>query len=184
MRITISALIGIAVVGLLAGCGPLSSSSSSSAAAAGGGTSAASTSGSGSSGGGTATGCPQSSTVSADLGISGLTTETSKAVTSQGHTGYACAYSAGTSFVQVTLVNGISSSFMSTAAQKAASVAGGLKTVPGFADQAYSFSISEAGITENELIARKGSVEAVVASGATLTQEEALVQSIFTQDGA
>jgi hypothetical protein len=91
---------------------------------------------------------------------------------------------AGTSFVQVTLVNGISSSFMSTAAQKTASVAGGLKTVPGFADQAYSFSISEAGITENELIARKGSVEAVVAAGATLTQEEALAQSIFTQDGA
>jgi hypothetical protein len=73
---------------------------------------------------------------------------------------------------------------MSTAAQQAASVAGGLKTVPGFADQAYSFTISEEGITENELIARKGSVEAVVASGATLTQEEALAQSIFTQEGA
>ena len=186
MRITTSALTGIAAVGLLAGCGPLSSSSST--AAAGGSTPAASTSGSASSGsgssGGTATGCPQSSTVSADLGISGLTTQTSKAATSQGHTGYACAYMAGTSFVQVTLVNGISSSFMSTAAQKTASTAGGLKTVPGFADQAYSFSISEAGITENELIARKGSVEAVVAAGATLTQEEALAQSIFTQDGA
>jgi hypothetical protein len=182
MRITTSALTGIAAVGLLAGCGPLSSSSST--AAAGGSTPATSTSGSGSSGGGTATGCPQSSTVSADLGISGLTTQTSKAATSQGHTGYACAYMAGTSFVQVTLVNGISSSFMSTAAQKTASTAGGLKTVPGFADQAYSFSISEAGITENELIARKGSVEAVVAAGATLTQEEALAQSIFTQDGA
>lgn len=177
------------MVGLLAGCGPLSSSSSTGAAGtAGGSTPAASTSGSassgpGSSGSGTAAGCPQSSTVSADLGISGLTTQTSKAATSQGHTGYACAYAAGTSIVQVTLVNGISSSFMSTAAQQAASVAGGLKTVPGFADQAYSFSISEAGITENELIARKGSVEAVVASGATLTQEEALAQSIFTQDG-
>jgi hypothetical protein len=61
--------------------------------------------------------------------------------------------------------------------------AGGLKTVPGFADQAYSFSISEAGITENELIARQGSVEAVVASGATLSQEETLAQSIFAQDG-
>jgi hypothetical protein len=135
MRITTSALIGIAVVGLLAGCGPLSSSSST--AAAGGSTPAASTSGSGSSGGGTAAGCPQASTVSADLGISGLTTQTSKAATSQGHTGYACAYAAGTSIVQVTLVNGISSSFMSTAAQQAASVAGALKTVPGFADQAY-----------------------------------------------
>lgn len=191
MRITKSALIGVAAVGLLAGCGPLSSSSSTSTstAAAGGTASAASTSGaassgSGSSGGGAATGCPQSSTVSADLGISGLTTQTSKAATSQGHTGYACVYAAGTGFAQVTLVNGISSSFMSTAAQKAAGVAGGLKTVPGFADQAYSLSISEAGITENELIARKGSVEAVVASGATLSQEEALAQSIFTQDGA
>jgi hypothetical protein len=190
MRITTPALIAVAAVGLLAGCGP----SSSSTAAAGGSTPAASTpgpassgpasSGPGSSGGGTATGCPQSSTVSADLAISGLTTQISKAETSQGHTGYACAYTAGTSFVQVTLVNGITSSFMSTAAQKAASVAGALKTVPGFADQAYSFSIAEASITENELIARKGSVEAVVASGATLSQEEALAQSIFTQEGA
>lgn len=178
MRITTSAIIGIAVVGLLAGCG----SSASSTPAAGGGTFTASTSGSGSSGGGTATSCPQASTVSADLGISGLTTQTSKATTSQGHTGYACVYAAGTTIVSVTLVNGISSSFMSTAAQKTASVAGGLKPVPGFADQAYSFSISDAGITENELIARKGSVEAVVSSGATLSQEEALAQSIFTQD--
>ena len=192
MRITTSAFIALAAVGLLAGCGPLSSSSST--AAAGGSTSAASasaasasgsaSSGSGSSGGGTATGCPQSSTVSADLAISGLTSQTSKAATSAGHTGYACAYTAGTSFVEVTLVNGISSSFMSAAAQKTASAAGSLKAVPGFADQAYSFSFSEAGITENELIARKGSVEAVVASGATLSQEEALAQSIFTQDGA
>lgn len=186
MRITTSALIGIAVAGLLAGCG---SSSSSSTAAAGSSSAAPSTSGlassgSSSSGGGTATGCPQASTISASLGISGLATQANKAVTSQGHTGYACVYAAGTSIVDVTLVNGISSSFMSTAAQKKASVAGGLKTVPGFADQAYSFTISNAGITENELIARKGSVEATVMSGATLSQEEALTQSIFTQDGA
>lgn len=180
------------MVGLLAGCG--SASSSSSAAAAGGSASAAATSaastsgsansGSSSSGGGTATSCPQSSVVSADLGISGLTTQTSKATTSQGHTGYACVYEAGTSFASVTLVNGVSSSFMSTAAQKTASTMGGLKAVPGFADQAYSFTVSEAGITENELIARKGSVEAVISSGASLSQEEALAQSIFTQDGA
>jgi hypothetical protein len=117
--------------------------------------------------------------------MSSLTTLTNKAETSQGHTGYACAYSAGTTFVQVTLVNGITSSFMSTAAQKSASVAGGgFKTVSGFADQAYNLSISEEGTTENELIARKGSLEAVIASGATLSQEEALAQAVFTQAGA
>jgi hypothetical protein len=111
--------------------------------------------------------------------------QTNKAETSQGHTGYACVYAAGISIVTVTLVNGISSSYMSTAAQQASKVAaGGLKTVSGFADQAYSFSITEAGITENELIARKGSLEAVVASGASLSQEETLAQSIFTQNGA
>jgi hypothetical protein len=190
MRITTSALIGIAVVGLLAGCGPSSSTTASlSTGPAGSSTSAATasgsaSSGSGSSGGGTATGCPQASTVSVGLGISGLTTESSKGETSQGHTGYACVYTAGTNLVQVTLVNGISSSFMSTAAQEAANAGDKLTTVSGFADQAYSFSITEAGITENELIARKGSMEAVVTSGATLSQEETLAQSIFTQDGA
>lgn len=190
MRITTSALIGIAAVGLLAGCGSASSSSSTAvvggivSAAGTSGTSGSANSGSGSSGGGSATGCPEASTVSSGLGISGLTTQTSKSATSQGHTGYACVYMAGTKIVQVTLVNGISGSFMSTAAQKAASAAGGLKTVTGFADQAYSFTISEGGFTENELIARKGSVEAVVASSATLSREEALAQSIFTQDGA
>ncbi len=195
MRITTSALIGIAAVGLLAGCGPSSSStaavggSASAASASAASTSGSANSGSGSSGG-TAAGCPEASTVSSGLGISGLTAQTSKATTSQDHTGYACTYAAGTNIVTVTLVNGVSGSFMSAAAQKTASFlsgaksASGLKTVPGFADQAYSFSTSVAGVTQNELIARKGSVEAVVVSGATLSQEEALAQSIFTQDGA
>jgi hypothetical protein len=190
MRIITSALIGVAAVGLLAGCGPSSSSTEAAGASTpADGTSATSTSGSansgsGSSGGGTAAGCPTASDVSASLGISGLATQTSKAVSTQGHSGFACVYMAGAKIVSVTLVNGITGSFLSSAAQKASTAGGTLTTVSGFADQAYSLSISVATLKENELIARKGSVEAVVASAATLSQEEALVQSIFAANGA
>lgn len=188
MRITTSALIGLAAVGLLAGC----NSQSSSTAAAGGSASAAGASssanaGAGSSGGGTATSCPQASTVSTNLGISGLATQANKATSSQGHTGYACVYSAGTSIASVTLVNGVTSSFLSSAAQKTKSTVGAasnLKPVSGVGDQAYTYSVSVGSVTQYALIARKGSVEAAISSGASLSKEEALAQAIFTQEGA
>jgi hypothetical protein len=50
---------------------------------------------------------------------------------------------------------------------------------PGFADQAYTNTISAAGITTNTLVARKGSVEAQVSSSASVDQEKVLLQKLF-----
>jgi hypothetical protein len=50
---------------------------------------------------------------------------------------------------------------------------------PGFADQAYTNTISAVGITTNTLVARKGSVELQISSGASFDQEKVLEQKLF-----
>jgi hypothetical protein len=50
---------------------------------------------------------------------------------------------------------------------------------PGFADEAYTNTISAIGITTNTLVARKGKVELLISSAATFDQEKALEQKLF-----
>ena len=50
---------------------------------------------------------------------------------------------------------------------------------PGFADEAYTNSISAIGITTNTLVARMGTVEVQVSSSASFDQEKSLEQKIF-----
>jgi hypothetical protein len=50
---------------------------------------------------------------------------------------------------------------------------------PGFADQAYTSTISAIGITTNTLVARKGKVELPVSSSASFDHEKALEQKLF-----
>jgi hypothetical protein len=51
--------------------------------------------------------------------------------------------------------------------------------LPGFQDEAYSGTSTGGGVTTNTLAARKGSVEIVVTSTATVDQEKALVSKLF-----
>lgn len=50
---------------------------------------------------------------------------------------------------------------------------------PGFADEAYTNTISAIGITTNTLVARKGKVELLISSSASFDQEKALEQKLF-----
>jgi hypothetical protein len=66
---------------------------------------------------------------------------------------------------------------------RAASDTQGIKTsdLPGFEDKAYTSVISAASITTNTVVALKGTVEILVASGASFDQEKALEQQIFAK---
>jgi hypothetical protein len=53
------------------------------------------------------------------------------------------------------------------------------KDVPGFADEAFSNTIGTGAILTNTLVARKGSVQILLTSGATIDKEKALLQKVF-----
>jgi hypothetical protein len=57
----------------------------------------------------------------------------------------------------------------------------GMQTVDiaGFGDEAYSAVLSAAGITTNTVVVRKGSVEVLVTSSASIDQEKALAQKLL-----
>jgi hypothetical protein len=50
---------------------------------------------------------------------------------------------------------------------------------PGFADEAYTNTLSAVSITTNTLVARRGSVEILVSSSASFDQEKTLEQTLF-----
>jgi hypothetical protein len=53
---------------------------------------------------------------------------------------------------------------------------------PGLGDQAFSGTLGEAGIvTENTLVAREGSIELILVSSASLSDEKTLEQHIFSE---
>ena len=183
MQTTRSIVLGVAAAALLAGCGSAASSSSSSAPAGSqSGSAAAAAPASQAAGGTTAVSCSlaPSDLVSSALGVTGLTALTETA--SGG--GAACVYSATGNIVSLSMFSDATTAKMTTEQQTMAKTEQ-VKAYPGLGDEAFTGTLS-AGKTlpsSNTLVARKGSVEIMIVSTASVAAEKSLAEQLFTKIG-
>jgi hypothetical protein len=97
-----------------------------------------------------------------------------------------CGYTSPGALGAVTIRVDSSSDAARFAGAKAALVANKqvARVVKGLGDEAFSASLSAGGVTLTTVDARKGAMEILVSSGATLAKEKALVAKLFTALGA
>jgi uncharacterized protein YceK len=183
MHTTRSFFLGAAAGVLLAGCG--SSSSSTTAATGMSSSSAAATASASQAAGASSTAAltcalAPSALVDSDLGVTGLGTP--KQALSGGSA--SCIYSGGTNIVTISLLNGATSDKMSAEQQSLAKTET-TATYAGLGDQAFTGTVSAgSGIpTPNTLVARQGSVEIMVVSEASVSNEKTLEEHIFAKVG-
>jgi hypothetical protein len=163
---------GCAAVTLLAsGCGSPATSTSSGGAPGGATTAGATTAGA-------ATGRKTCATVPAALVNSTLGLSVTDPEEQDNGSVTVCTFS-GTHTTIVRFDTGTDPASFAT--EKQGFAPQGMKTtdISGFGDEAYSAVLSAAGITTNTVVVRRGSVDVLVTSSASIDQEKALAQKIL-----
>lgn len=179
MQTTRSIFLGVAAAALLAGCGSAASSSSGGAPA---GTQSRPAAASASQAGATTSltcSLAPPTLVGSTLGVAGLTAP--READSDG--GAACVYS-GTNIVSLNLASGATAAKMA-AEQQAMAKTQQVKAYPGVGDEAFTGTLAAGGALppSNTLVARKGSVEIMIVSTASITAEKSLAARLFAKIG-
>lgn len=182
MQTTRSIFLGVAAAALLAGCGSAASSSSGGApAGTQSGPAAASAPASQASGGTTSLTCSLAppTLVGSTLGVAGLTAP--READSDG--GAACVYT-GSNIVSLNLASGATAAKMA-AEQHSIAKTQQVKAYPGVGDEAFTGTLAAGGALppSNTLVARKGSVEIMIVSTASITAEKSLAAQLFAKIG-
>jgi len=88
-----------------------------------------------------------------------------------------CSYGGGTTIVRFDTATNATS----FAVEKQGFATQGMTTtdISGFGDEAYSSILSAGGITTNTVVVRKGSVEVLISSKATIEQEKSLAEKLL-----